>query len=324
MVLALLVLLLLTGDPAWAGEARVLVSPESAIEHATIRLGEIATFEGLSEERVARLSAISFGPAAPPARSRSLSGDAIREKILRTDAEVRTVVPPQIRVHTAYRQVHPENLKGKIERAIRMRMPWDSSTVRLRNWSLPAAFPAPAHATRTEIRFRNEEDFLGRVAVTLTISDPTDPERGRVERSATVEVGVRIPIVVAAVPLRRGKTVDAESVELEERDLQALPSGVITDLAEVMGRRMAGGVAAGAPVFRRSLQLERLVKRGDRVSVEADAPGLELNVEARALENGSLGQMIRVENPISRSRFLVKVTGERQARVPLPGVGTRR
>ncbi len=321
MALALVVLLLLTGDPASAEEARVLVAAEASIEHATIRLGEIASFEGLSEERVTTLSAISFGSAAPPARSRSLSGDAIREKILRADPEVRAVVPPQIRVHTAYRQVRPEDLKRKIERAIRMRMPWDPSTVRLRNWALPAAFAAPAHATRTEIRFRNEEDFLGRVATTLTISDPTDPERGRVVRSATVEVGVRMPIVIAAVALRRGKTIDAESVELEERDLQALPSGVITDLAEIIGKRMAGGVAPGAPIFRRSLQLERLVKRGDRISVEADVPGLELKVVARALETGVLGQTIRVENPISRSRFLVQVTGEREARVPLPGVG---
>jgi flagella basal body P-ring formation protein FlgA len=319
---ALFLLLLLMGSHAVAADGEVRVAADSSVEHATIRLGEIASFEGLSDERLEQLEALSFGQAAPPARFRTLAGDAIREEIRRADPDVRAVVPPQVRVHTAYRQVRTEDLKRKLEQAIRFRMPWDPDVVQLANWSLPNAFPAPAHSSRTEIRFRRDEDFLGRVAATVTVFDPSDPSRGRVERSATVEVGVRIPVVVAAAPLRRGKTVDGDSVKLEERDLQALPGGVLTNLADVIGKRMNTAVGPGAPIFRRSLQLEKLVKRGDRISVEAEAPGLALKVDARALEHGVLGQTIRVENPISRSRFLVQITGERQARVPLPGVGT--
>jgi flagella basal body P-ring formation protein FlgA len=142
-----------------------------------------------------------------------------------------------------------------------------------------------------------------------------------VERTASVEVDVRQSVVVAARPLRRGHVIDAESVRLEERDLRGLPRGSLTELEEVLGKRIERATGAGVPVLRSSLQLERLVRRSDRIRVEAASSGLELKMEARALENGVLGQVIRAENPTTRRRFLVEITGERRGRVALPGVG---
>ena len=317
----LLALLLLFPSEASSAEGLVRIGPDSAVERATITLEEIASFEGLSDERRTALARLSFGPAASPARARVLSGTSIREQILRVDPNVTVEVPPQVRVHTAYREVRAQEVRETLEKAIRLRMPWAPETVRLSRWNLPKTFPVSAHAHRTVIRFRPGEDFLGRVSATVSVIDPTAESPTKVERTAWVEVDVRQPIVVAARTLRRGQVLDAESVRLEERGLRGLPRGILTSLEEVLGTRVERATGDGAPLLRSSLQLERLVRRSDRIRVEAQTPGLELKMDARALENGVLGQVIRAENPTTRRRFLVEVTGERRGRVALPGVG---
>jgi flagella basal body P-ring formation protein FlgA len=108
---------------------------------------------------------------------------------------------------------------------------------------------------------------------------------------------------------------------LEERELRELPRRVLTSREQFIGKRVARAISPGGVLLRSSLELERLVRRNDTIRVEAYGDGLELKMEARALENGVLGQIIRVENPTSRRRFLAEVTGERSGRVSLGPVG---
>jgi flagella basal body P-ring formation protein FlgA len=320
--LVVLITLALTG--ASEAPSVVKIGADPVVEHGQITLGDIATFEGLSEERREALGRISFGPAAAPARERVFSGSSIREQILRIDPIVSVVVPSRVRVHTAYRDVRAREIQSLVERAIQLRMPWSPETVRLSAWNVPDAARVPAHAHRTVIGFRPGEDFLGRVNATVSFDDPADESGVKGERTVSVELDVRQPIVVAARPLRRGETLEPDTVHLEERELRALPRGVITELEAVLGKRVARATTSGAPLLRYSLELERLVRRNDPVMVEAYTGGLELKLQGRALENGVLGQVIRAENPHSRRRFLIEVTGERQGRVAVPGVGAGR
>jgi flagella basal body P-ring formation protein FlgA len=321
-ILALLLTLALTG--ASGSPSVVKIGADPVVERGQITLGDIATFEGLSNERREALGRISFGPAAAPSRERVFSGPSIREQILRIDPIVSVVVPPRVRVHTAYREIPAKQIQSLVERAIKLRMPWSPEAVRLSGWNVPDRATVAAHAHRTVVGFRPGEDFLGRVNATVSFDDATDASGIKVERTVAVELDVRQPIVVAERPLRRGETLDPDSVRLEERELRALPRGVITELEAVLGKRVARATAPGAPLLRTSLELERLVRRNDPVMVEAYTGGLELKLQARALENGVLGQVIRAENPHSRRRFLIEITGERQGRVAMPGVGAGR
>jgi flagella basal body P-ring formation protein FlgA len=324
MTRALLVLLTLTLTGADGSTPVVRIGSDTTVERGQITLGEIARFEGVPLERLEALGQISFGPAAAPARERILSGPSIREQILRIDPGVSVVVPARVRVHTAYREIKGGEIQRLVERAIGLRMPWLPETVRLSRWNVPEKVSVPAHAYRTVVGFRPGEDFLGRVNATVRFVDPSDDAGGKLERTVSVELDVRQAIVVATRPLRRGATLGPESVHLEERELRGLPSGILTDLEAVLGKRVARATGEGAPLLRYSLELERLVRRNDPVMIEAYSGGLELKMQARALENGVLGQVIRAENPGSRRRFLIEVTGEREGRVALPGVGAGR
>ena len=78
-----------------------------------------------------------------------------------------------------------------------------------------------------------------------------------------------------------------------------------------------------APLVGTGMERRVALDSGQAVIVEAGQAGLAVRIEARALERGARGQLIQLENPITRRRFHAELTGPGTARLPLPGVGAR-
>ena len=266
---------------------------------------------------------MSLGRAAAPARQRVLSGSTVRRLVFEVDPEVAVEVPEQVRVQTAYREITPEFVRSPVERAIRYKLPWPGAAVRLAGWRLPEPFPVPVRAQRVVVHFRGEESFLRRVHTEIELVSP-DATLPRIRRSVSVSLSVKLPVVVTAVDLRRGAVLEPGSLELQERDLGGLPRNVLRDLEQAAGLQLARGLARGTPLLPGYLRSEARVRRGDSVSVRMEGAGLQVRLEARALEAGSLGETIRVENRKTRYRFQAEVTGPGTARMQTAGVGSGR
>jgi flagella basal body P-ring formation protein FlgA len=316
-----LALLFAVGPARASSEASLVLPAEATVEGPEITLGEIGRFEGLDPEQVELLSGLSLGRAAAPSRQRVFSGSALRRRILDLDPELRVEVASEIRVHTAYREITPEFVRSHLEKAIRHKMPWSDATVSFSHWRLPERFPVPTSAHRVVVHFRAEETFLRRVHAEIELVTP-GAKLPRIRRSGSVNLSVRVPVVVTAVDLRRGALLRPDNLELKVRDLGGLPRNVVRDLDHATGLQLDRGLPAATPLVPGYLRHEPLVKRGDFVSVRAGGLGLSVRLEARALEAGALGEMIRFENPRTRHRFRAEITGPGAARLTMPNVGS--
>lgn len=324
MRLHLLLLLFLAIPSSAPGRGIVRIDADVTVLGPDITIAEIATLDGLSEREQEFVSELSLGKAAEPARMRNFSGAGISHQLLAVAPNLFLDIAEEVRVHTAYREISGDEIRERFERAIQHRMPWPKEAVRFSRWQTPELVPVPVDAKRLLVRFRPEEDFLGHVAAEFEYVDPNNPQAFSVSRTAAVEVDVRLQVVVTQKRLRRGDILGPENIRLEARDLRALPREILTDVAAVEGHRLAQNLAEGVPVVFRHVVAEQLVKRGDSLLVEAMTPGLEVRIEARALEHGVLGQVIKAENPATRRRFQVEIAGPGRGRMQLPDVGTRR
>ena len=115
---------------------------------------------------------------------------------------------------------------------------------------------------------------------------------------------------------------DADSLRLEVRDLKTVPTRVVRDPLSASGRRTTRSLSEGAVLLESDLERDALVRRGDSLMIRAGRAGLDLRVDARALEQGALGELIRVENRVTRRRFMAEVTGVGRAELLQPGVGS--
>ena len=131
----------------------------------------------------------------------------------------------------------------------------------------------------------------GRIASNLSI---------RVELEALAE------ILVAADNLRRGKVIGPEDINRQQQDISKLKQPLFAG-DEILGKRLKRSLRLGQPLLRKQVEFPPLIKRGDRVVIQAHGAGLMLSAAGEAKQNGLLDETIRVMNTGSRKEILCRV-----------------
>ena len=111
------------------------------------------------------------------------------------------------------------------------------------------------------------------------------------------KVSVQGEYVAAAVPLAQGQPIDPSQLVLMKGDLAAMPNGVVTDMAQAIGRSSTVSLAAGAPLRLDALRSKPVVQQGQLVRVVSSGEGFRVSAEARAIGNAGEGQVVQVRTP---------------------------
>jgi len=107
--------------------------------------------------------------------------------------------------------------------------------------------------------------------------------------SATVRVVA--DYIITAAPLAQGQLIGQNDLAKVKGDLTALPSGIITDASQAIGRTATVSLPAGTPLRKDALRSQAAVQQGQTVRVVSAGQGFQVSTEARALNNASEGQV---------------------------------
>ena len=128
------------------------------------------------------------------------------------------------------------------------------------------------------------------------------------------QVSVQADYVAAAMPLVQGQTINASQLVMVKGDLGALPNGVLTDMAQAVGRTSSMSVQSGAPIRADQLRSKPVVQQGQAVQVVSGGAGFKVTAQAKAIGNASEGQVVQVRTPagailsgVARAGGLVEV-----------------
>jgi flagella basal body P-ring formation protein FlgA len=116
-------------------------------------------------------------------------------------------------------------------------------------------------------------------------------------------------VVTLARSVGRGVVLTADDITLAPADARA-PDGIFSDPAQVIGRRTKAAIGEGRAVLLRQLEPVWMVAKGNPVVLVASAGGLSVSAPAEALEDGGMGDVIRVLNLSSQREVKVVVTGQ--------------
>lgn len=111
---------------------------------------------------------------------------------------------------------------------------------------------------------------------------------------ATVAISAEYPVTRRA--LAAGEVLSAEMLELRHGDLGRLPRNAVLDTGGVLGRELTRALPMGSPLPANALRSVPLVLRGARVRVEARAGSFVASRDGTALDNGGLGEEIRIRS----------------------------
>ena len=128
------------------------------------------------------------------------------------------------------------------------------------------------------------------------------------------QVSVVADYVATAVPLVQGQLIDKPQLVLMKGDLAAMPNGVLTDMAQAVGRSSTVSLQAGVPLRADLLRSKPVVQQGQLVHVVSSGNGFSVSAEARAIGTAADGQVVQVRTPagailngIARAGGLVEV-----------------
>ncbi len=132
----------------------------------------------------------------------------------------------------------------------------------------------------------------------------------------SAEVTLAVPQVVAKTLLPRGVRLTRQHVALQTLPLPRQP--VFTRLEDVLGKLAKRPIAAGTALRSQQLATPWDVERGQDVQLTANVGKANISTRGKALQNGRVGEQIRVENAASRKvvRAWVWSTGRVATRPP--------
>ena len=115
-------------------------------------------------------------------------------------------------------------------------------------------------------------------------------------------------VPVLASPLARGDVIREEI--LVDREMKLPPYGVNYFISrdDLIGKAAKRPLRAGAPLRATDVSEPKLIKKGELVMVVFEAPGLNLAIRGKALEDGVLLQAVRVMNTQTGRTFEGTVT----------------
>lgn len=100
--------------------------------------------------------------------------------------------------------------------------------------------------------------------------------------------------IASAVPLAQGQTIQESQLISMKGDLTAMPPGIATELAQVVGRSVTMSVGSGTPMRLDTLRSKPVVQQGQVVRLVSSGNGFSVSAEARAIGTAGEGQVVQV------------------------------
>jgi flagella basal body P-ring formation protein FlgA len=152
----------------------------------------------------------------------------------------------------------------------------------------------------------------GTAAATLRFRD----ESGR-ERSLAVRLVWTQPALVLTRSLKRGEIVS--EADLAVRQIRVSRPGVYASkVSEVAGRSLRKNLSQGEALPLNLVTDAPIIERGKSVTIVVKDGGLVVKAKGEAMENGALGDSIKVRNTASKTVLTAVVVAEDTVEVKMP------
>jgi len=126
--------------------------------------------------------------------------------------------------------------------------------------------------------------------------------------AASSAFAATVRVVVPAHDIARGDVLAETDLTYATVDGNALMSGVPTRFNEVLGMQTRRTLTAGQPFRAEDVRRPIVITKGQTVTMQFAAPGVELTAMGRAMTEGGVGDTVTIQNPASYRMIAATVT----------------
>lgn len=297
--------------PAWgeapqasANSIRVVGRGEAVVTEPTIRLSDIAQIDSPNvqdDEAIIQLKRISVGTSPKAGENMLLDGSTVLERLrdagVRLDS-LRYTVPRSISITRAFREVKMDEL----ERALSEFIAKGDRQIDIKQILLdkPVRLPTDSLGLEVVALQATKPGHIGVDYKSIAGSDEV-----RFQMKAIADEWRMMP--VATRPLSKGSIVSGTDVHLARINGTSLGRDSVENLGDIVGRSLTKDIGQGEMFKAASVVVPPVINVGSRVTIVFRQNRLEVTASGIALENGGLGQDIRIRNESSKKVVMGKV-----------------
>jgi len=308
--LVLCLVFLVLGTPGLVDAAptvKVRIPSKVEIEGEKILLGAIAHIQGLENGLKQDLRSVVIGKAPLPETTRHISRDYILVRLKQNHINISKVelsCPEEIEISRSSIEISQHRLEEIVLDFIRKRAPWKSDEFKVENVRVDDSVLLPKGNITYEVVFPKNRDFLGTLPLSIVFKVHGSYEK-RVWATVTIEVFKEV--VVTKRRLRRFQVIKESDIEMKRMNLAGLPSNVVRNIDQVVGKRTKRLVNALEVLRNDMVEYPPLVKRGDVVTIIAESEGLRVTALGIVKERGHKGERIMVSNFDSKKEVYARI-----------------
>lgn len=299
---ALLALCLAFSSTGFALEIRV--KKGAKIDGDTVYLGDIASFHPSDDIRVDKLKAIEITASPAPDTFRRVNRDLIIYKVaslLKAEKGITLTSPESIIIKRSAQIVSAETIKKIFRDYVHANAPWNSDQMVIEDINAPAPIALPKGKLDWEIDEKRNRNFIGNFSLLIDFKVDGDPQRKII---VTGKLSVTREVVKAVRDIDRGDIINAGDVVLISEKNSYFKRNIVTNTKEIVGKRATRRIQAAQQIQTGMFESPPAVEKGDRVVIKAENNELLITASGEALEEGSVGDQIRVMN-ISSGREII-------------------
>jgi flagellar basal body P-ring formation protein FlgA len=113
---------------------------------------------------------------------------------------------------------------------------------------------------------------------------------------APAQIAIFGETAVASHSLERGSLIQPGDFHFVRQNLNVVGANYVDPAALIIGQELKRSMRPGEPLRLSYFDLPKIVQRGDRVTLEAQASGLNVAAPGLAMANGKVGERIQVKN----------------------------
>lgn len=117
------------------------------------------------------------------------------------------------------------------------------------------------------------------------------------------------PMAIAGRNLQKGDVVGRDDLNTEARDMSQYRQGFLLMADDIVGKEVRYPITKGDAIRTSALGPPLVIKRGDEVTIESAGGAIQVVTNGTALNDGRIGQQIRVKNNQSERIVNAKVIG---------------
>ncbi len=314
LITGMVFLLLLWHYSSVLAKTTVRVLEHAEVRSKLIRLGDISEIKGEDRLLVEKLQSVVLGKAPLPGEMKEIRGHYIKAKVRQNDidsTEITLDLPEKIEVVSKAVEISSKKIEKIVKDFIAKRMPWEQKQVSIKVSAAKGIALAAGEITY-EVVPRNKEDYLGDTNLLLVFMVDEKVEK-KIRVKAQIDVSKEV--VVSNHPLKRHSIITPEDIHLKKMNLAELPTNVLTDPLEVIGKMTKKVIEPDLPLRLNFLEVPPLVKRGDQVTIVVESDALKIITQGIVTENGGKGEMVKVINTGSRKEVYARVVDSRTVEI---------